>query len=43
MAYVGSLYHDQFALYGKKRFCRSLSRNIAGNTQLAPARPGAYL
>ena len=30
-------------LMQKKRFCRTLSRNITGNTQLAPARPGAYL
>ena len=43
MVYVGSLYNNQFTFYGKKRFGRTISRNIAGNTQLAPARPGAYL
>ena len=26
-----------------KKNCRTVSRNIAGNTQLAPARPGAAL
>ena len=38
---VGSLYNDQFAFH--KKNCRTISRNIAGNTQLAPARPGAAL
>ena len=41
MVYVGSLYNDQFAYYENKK--STISRNIAGNTQLAPARPGAYM